>query len=112
MGIRKPRCPVCRARLNEDGSCSFVSSHENILKMRAEQARKQSEKTRGRKSNTPVRPREDYQDMARKSNAIQRSLRPKKEKGPKYAGKSEAAKRRMAGTPRDKRGRFRKKNGK
>lgn len=108
--MRNPKCGICRNRLNDDGTCRFASSHQNILNMRVEQGRGQSERARGRVSSTPRRSREDYQEMARKSNEVQRSTAaPKREKNPK---RSAAGKRNAAGKPRDKGGRFRRKNGK
>lgn len=45
---RAPGCPICRGRLNENGTCPFVDSHVNILRMRAEQGSAHSRKLRGR----------------------------------------------------------------
>lgn len=102
--MRNPKCGICRNRLNDDGSCRFAGSHQNILKMRADQAKQQSETTRGRRAVTPPRTKEEYQDMSRKAAAARTANAAPKE--PKNPRRSASMSKVAAGKPRDKKGRF------
>ncbi len=60
------KCPIClQGRLNKDETCPFASSHEAILKMRAERGNRQSERMQGA-GNTSL---ERLRSMSRKAAA-------------------------------------------
>ena len=90
--------------MNRDGTCPFVSSHENILRMRAAQGNRQSERMRGT-GNTPVK---RLREMSRKAAAV-RQATPKAPKAAKNPRNVAAGKKTAAAMPRKPDGKFRKK---
>lgn len=104
----RKRCPVCRNKLESDGTCRFASSHENILKMRAEQGRKHSESEKGKLRGT----QEERTDIARKGSWARWGTYKRTPKD-KNAAKAVGGRASAAKASRDAKGRFtKKKNGK